>query len=120
MRELGFFVVEPVLDLPLVLYYASRVLGLRDSFKETSAPVSNFTCEVPTRLSRYRNTLFWIIVLLQFRYSPGNSRLLSRRKLILAALASGLCCGALFVPWVDGDFRRVVAGVDDVGPSWRY
>jgi hypothetical protein len=75
---------------------------------------------VLARLPRNRNVLLWIIIPLQLRYPPRDSRLLPRRKLILAALTSRLCCSALFILRVDCDFRRIVARIDDVGPSWRY
>lgn len=75
---------------------------------------------MPTWLSWYRNVLLRIVVPLQLRYPPRDGRLLSRRKLILATLAAGLCCGALFILGIDRDFRRVEAGVDNVRPSWRY
>lgn len=75
---------------------------------------------VHTWLPRYCNILLWIIISFQFRYSSRDSRLLPSRKFILAALAAGLCCSALFILGVYRDFRRIVAGIDDIGPARRY
>jgi len=72
-----------------------------------------------TRLSRYRNALFRVVVSVQLRDATRDGRLLPRRKLMFAACASGLCGDALFVLGVEGDFRGIVARVDDIRPSRR-
>jgi hypothetical protein len=102
LRELCFFVVEPVLDLTLILDDPPRILRLRHR-----------------DLPGYRNALLRVVVSFQFRYPPSNRRLLSCGQLILAALAARLCCSALFVLGVDRNFRGIVARVDDIRPARR-
>jgi hypothetical protein len=119
-RELSFLIVEPVLDLALVLYDSPGILRLRDGYEPWSAlPCSPLrTVQMRTRLSGDRDALLRVVVPIQLCYAPCDCRLLSRAKLIFAALV-GVGGGALFVLRVDGDLRGVVAGVNYVCPAWR-
>lgn len=102
MSHLCLFIVEPVLDLPLVLYNSPRIL-----------------CLGHRRLSRNGDDLLGIVIALEFCYASRDGGLLARGEFIFAAKAARLGCGALFVLGVDGDFGRVVAGIDDICPAGR-
>lgn len=102
LGELGFFVVEPVLDLPLVLDDAARVLRLGHA-----------------GLARDGDALLGVVVSLQLCYASRNGCLLARRELIFAAQTPESCRSALLVLGVEGDFGGIIARVDDIRPSWR-
>ena len=102
LRKLRLFIIEPVLDLSLILYNSSCILRLRYR-----------------RLPGYGNALLGIVVPFEFGDTSCNGSLLACRKLVLAALAARCSGGALLVLGIDGNFRRVVAGVDHIRPSWR-
>jgi hypothetical protein len=89
-----------VLDLPLVLYNAPRVLRLRYR-----------------GLARHSNALLGIVVALEFGNAARNRSLLARGELVFASCAARGGCGALFVLRIDSDFRGVVACIYDVGPA---
>jgi hypothetical protein len=87
LRKLCFLVIEPVLDLSLILYYPPCILRLWYRW-----------------FPWYGNDLLGVIVSFEFGDPSCDGCLLACRQFGLAALTARCGGGALFILGIDGNF----------------